>query len=419
MENRKWGSALIARPGARPAPPSILYFPFSVFLVLLVFGGCASPGEPTERKPPVPRAVTDLAARQSGNEVVLTFTLPKETLDQRPLEQPPAIEIYRDFEAPSGAGETRAAAPAIRPLLVTIPAVMVDRYTERNQVRYTDSLQASDFTGHPGAVAVYTVRTSASAKKTSPDSNVAVVRVYPAPDPIADVKAEVTHRGIVLTWTPPQATPAGPAPPIVGYRVYRGEVEPGATGPASATPAASATPPHEVSQATPGHPTLKEPLAKIGESDSATFRDTQTEFGKTYLYSVRSFVDYSGAAVESADSTFAVVTLRDAFPPAAPQGLVVVWVPEHGDGPAHLDLSWAVSTEADVAGYNVYRSEQVGILGTRLNTELLLTPAFRDINVMPGHRYFYSVTAVDRSGNEGPSSAIVSGGAPAESQPTP
>ena len=37
-----------------------------------------------------------------------------------------------------------------------------------------------------------------------------------------------------------------------------------------------------------------------------------------------------------------------------------------------------------------------------LNTDLLLTPAFRDMNVQPGHRYFYTVTAVDRAGNESP-----------------
>ena len=41
------------------------------------------------------------------------------------------------------------------------------------------------------------------------------------------------------------------------------------------------------------------------------------------------------------------------------------------------------------------------------------------MNVQPGHRYFYSVTAVDRAGNESPLGAVVSGGVPAESQATP
>jgi len=30
----------------------------------------------------------------------------------------------------------------------------------------------------------------------------------------------------------------------------------------------------------------------------------------------------------------------------------------------------------------------------------LLAPAYRDTSVEPGHRYWYTVTAVDRAGNE-------------------
>ena len=110
---------------------------------------------PYARKPPVPQAVTDLAAEQSGNDVVLTFTLPREAVDRRPIDQPPTIEIYRDFERPSGAGETRAAAQANPTLLVTIPAAMEDRYTEQSHIRYADSLHADDFKKHPDGEAVY------------------------------------------------------------------------------------------------------------------------------------------------------------------------------------------------------------------------------------------------------------------------
>jgi hypothetical protein len=43
------------------------------------------------------------------------------------------------------------------------------------------------------------------------------------------------------------------------------------------------------------------------------------------------------------------------------------------------------------------------------------------MNVVPGHRYFYTVTAVDRVGNESTASAAASGEvpveAPADSQP--
>lgn len=137
------------------------------------------------------------------------------------------------------------------------------------------------------------------------------------------------------------------------------------------------------------------------------------------MYSVRSLSQYADVALESADSNLVVVTPRDTFPPSAPQDLVVILVPAQGQEPAHFDLSWAISPETDIAGYNVYRSEQESAPGTRLNPELLLTPAFRDMNVAPGHRYFYTVTAVDRVGNESPAGAAASGGVPVESQPNP
>ena len=92
----------------------------------------------------------------------------------------------------------------------------------------------------------------------------------------------------------------------------------------------------------------------------------------------------------------------------------MVPVPAQSDTPAHLELSWAISPEPDIAGYYVYRSDSQGTRGARQNQDLLLTPAFRDISVAPGKHYFYSVTAVDRSGNESVASDVVPGDLPAQ-----
>jgi fibronectin type 3 domain-containing protein len=72
-----------------------------------------------------------------------------------------------------------------------------------------------------------------------------------------------------------------------------------------------------------------------------------------------------------------------------------------------VDLSWSISLETDLAGYRVYRSELEGTRGQVLNPDLLPTPAVRDTSVKPGHRYWYTVTAVDRAGNESAPSAPV------------
>jgi hypothetical protein len=402
MENRKGARA--SEPARnRPTSHTIPRFPFSIFLVSILLGGCAAPAEPLERKAPVPKAVTDLAAVQAGNDVVLRFTLPKETVDRRPLKQLPAIEIYRVIRP---AGPATPAVPAVSPaprLTLTIPSAMVDQYSDQGHIRAVDSLKAEDFRPNEESVAEYIVRTRASAKKESADSNSAILRIYPAADPIADLRVENTPSGVVLNWTPPQKTLVGAAPTIAKYHVYRAELD---------TAGTAATNEGQ-------NPKPKTPLLKIGESESATYRDTLAELGKTYIYSVRSVAQYPNALIESGDSNMVKLTPKDTFPPAAPQGLVVVFVPAVGEAPAHIDLSWAINSETDIAGYNVYRSEQESASGTRLNLELLLTPAFRDMNAVPGRRYLYTVTAVDRSGNESPASAAVPGGVPAESQPAP
>jgi hypothetical protein len=359
-------------------------FHFLVALAL-VSSGCAAPSEPVERKPAVAQKITDLGAVQTGKDVVLNFTLPTETVDRRPLTQPLSVEIYRSIGAPG------MNSPAHLALLVTIPSGEVASYTTEGRFRYLDSLKSGDFAGLDDlADASYSIRTRASVKQDSDPSNVASLRIHPPFEPIADLKAEVTPSAIVLTWTPPARTLSGSTPPVTGYQIYRGET------------------------AAPGQAAPAQPLARIGESSSPTFEDRQFEFGKTYRYSVRSLVGSGSEAMESDDSNLVTLTPRDTFPPAAPTGLVVALVPGQAGTPAQLELSWAISPETEVAGYNVYRSGQVGVRGERLNPELLLTPAFSDMNVEPGHRYFYTATAVDRFGNESAASQVVAASVPAE-----
>ncbi len=391
-----------------PAPHShaprlpIFYFLFSIFILY----GCAAPGEPIERKPPTPTPVTDLTASQSGNDVTLTFTLPRDSIEKREIEKPLSVNVYRNFESFSPANSPAVVAPANPTLLLTIPPAMVDRYMVQGRVRFVDSLRAEDFASG-GREAVYLVRAFVSPKKLSASSNVAVLTVYPPANAIADLKTAFSRSGVTLSWTPPEKTLIGAAPNIAFYRVYRAEMERTemeSTSGASANPAANG-------DTEPANP--KVPFARIAEAASPPYTDTQTELGKTYVYSVRSVAQYPGAQLESVDSNFATITPKDVFPPPAPQDLVVAFVPATGGTAAYLDLSWSISAATDIAGYNVYRSDEPSSPGTRINSELLLTPAFRDMNALPGRTYFYTVTAIDRSGNESAASPPASGGIPA------
>ena len=122
---------------------------------------------------------------------------------------------------------------------------------------------------------------------------------------------------------------------------------------------------------------------------------------------MRSLAQSGSGAAESADSNVLAVPAKDVFPPAAPQTLVAVFVPAEAGAAAYVELTWSINTEPDLAGYAVYRSEQEEAPGERLNPELLPVPAFRDLSIVVGQRYYYHVRAVDRAGNESSPSAAV------------
>jgi hypothetical protein len=403
MENRRSEDL----PAARRSCRFSMLLPFAA-LALAMLGGCASLGEPTERKPPVPATIRDLSAEQAGNEVTLSFTVPTETVEHRKLVQPPTVEIYRATKVPSPAGT--AAPPG---LIATIPSAVVASSTAQGRFRYVVSLTAGDFAPNAQTVETFTVRARASDKKESDRSNAFDLAITPAPNPIDDLQSQVTQSAIQLSWSEPAQNLLGQVPTIAAYHIYRANAEP-ATGTAASDESASNPVPGAVFPApSTAPPKLDSPFAQIGDSTSLSYRDATAQLEKTYAYSVRSAVQTQGGKLlESADSNITVVTLRDIFPPGAPTGLVVVPVPAEGGTPAHLDLSWDISPETDIGGYNVYRSEGGSTPVTKQNPDLLPTPTFRDMNAMPGHRYTYSVTSVDRTGNESPRSAPVESGPP-------
>ena len=353
---------------------AVSYLPFSI---LLLIAGCGAPGDPVPPSPPVPVAVRDLTVHQAGDGVQLSFTLPANSISGEKLPAPPAVEILRGTPKSDGLADSKS----LR-IVYTIPGALVDSYRAGGQVRFTDPISPEETKSHPGGAVTYIVRTRASQKRASADSNAVTLRLFPVPAPITAVEARVTESAVELTWPMPDRTAAGePMPAITGYRIYRSEIH----------PSAPASPPQDIPESQ---------AAQLASSQTNSYRDTSIVFDHTYIYVVHSVIQVEANELESSDSQPVTVTPRDTFPPAAPQGLVAALLPGSAPGTVLVDLSWSINLETDLAGYRVYRSQQEGTRGQLLTPDLLPTPAVRDTSVGPGHRYWYTVTAVDRAGNE-------------------
>jgi fibronectin type 3 domain-containing protein len=81
-------------------------------------------------------------------------------------------------------------------------------------------------------------------------------------------------------------------------------------------------------------------------------------------------------------------------PPVPPTGITVV------PGIGRVFLTWNENQERDLAGYHVYRSVKAGGKQARLTGKPLDRTTFSDETVKQGATYYYSITAVDKSGNE-------------------
>jgi len=129
-----------------------------------------------------------------------------------------------------------------------------------------------------------------------------------------------------------------------------------------------------------------------------SYTDKTFKFGEKYKYFVRAVsLGTNGRQVESLDSNTIKASPIDKYPPAQPSK------PTIAASNGRLALFFAPNVENDLAGYNLYRSEDPNLpfpdKWTKLNTDLLTKTTYQDERVESGHRYYYRITAVDTSGN--------------------
>jgi hypothetical protein len=182
---RTFVTRTLLRRVSKAASP-FMRFDFSVSILVLLFAGCGAPGDPTAPSPPVPAAITDLSARQAGDGVQLTFTMPSKTIHGERLVETPSIEVLRGAARPDGSPD----APSFR-VVDTIPGALAGRYQSEDHIQIISPVAVDDVRGQPGRALLYRVRTRVSKKRASLDSNAVRVRVFPVPERIASIQDNV------------------------------------------------------------------------------------------------------------------------------------------------------------------------------------------------------------------------------------
>ena len=328
----------------------------------------------------LPDPVANLAATRAGNQVSLTWTMPKKNTDKLLLKGNVAVRVCRK----EGAGAACAAAGAE----LSLPPGAEGSFTE--------TLPAALASGEPRPLR-YFVELRNRNGRSAGLSNAAQVLAGQAPAPVEGLTAEVRKSGVVLRWM----ALGGAAPESSqAIRLHRKLLTP---------PAAK---PQQGLLAPPPEPVERTLLVEAG-SGAGRALDQDIRFGQAYEYRAQRVarIPVDGQALELTGELSAPVCVEalDVFPPAVPAGLAAVATAESAGGQGAtqnaIDLSWQPGAEADPAGYAVYRREGDSAWQRISPARPLTPPAFHDDQVQPGHTYRYAVSAIDRGGHESARSA--------------
>jgi fibronectin type 3 domain-containing protein len=338
-----------------------LFTPVCLALTLTLSVSCGRKTEPLTPQSPRPEAVKGIKAIVRDNVAFLSWRMPTKNVEGKDMN-PAEILGFRIYRAEIGDSRKKLRYREIANITMANPAPAEVRagtvfWSDKN-LRY-------------GQVYSYRVRATSArggASQQSDEVRVAPLLSLAAPTNFTAVGYDSKN---LLSWdlviTRSDGSQYGG---FVGYNIYRGTEK----GRYEDTPL------------------NKEPVR------TNSYKDTAVMNNKTYFYMVRAVDSPTLPWNESLDSAEASATPRDMTPPERPRGLTVV------PGVGRIFLTWNENKERDLAGYRVYRSVKSGRGYARLTDKLINRTTFSDVTVKPGVVYYYTVTAVDQSGNESPMS---------------
>jgi hypothetical protein len=332
----------------------------------------------------LPAPVTDLSAVRAGNRISLAWTMPKKNTDKLLLKGNVAVRVCRK-EVVDGA------CALVTNGLEVAPGA---------DGAFTETLPSELAAGAPRKLAYFVELTNRNGRSAGL-SNAATVLAGEAPAGVANLTAEARKDGIVVRWTPGASDGA----PQVSIRLHRKLLTPAPEVTPTAQQGLLAQPPEPLEQS-----------LLVDANANGRALDKTIHFGNTYEYRAQrilrvTLAEKAGNA-ETENLTLQLagplsepvrVEAKDVFPPAEPTGLAAVATGAGAE--AAIDLSWQPNTEADLAGYAVYRREGSESWQRISPAQPLNGPAFHDAHVQPGRSYRYAATAIDQGGHESARSA--------------
>ena len=357
--------------------------------------GCASPAPPRPPSLRLPAVVRTLTAERTGDIVTLRFALPQRTTDNLPLrERALGLRVCRELEP--GPCDPVAGMPA------TLP-VVTGAGPAPGSVVLTDTLRGQFAQGPPRLMG-YRVELANSHGRAAGFSEPAWIAAGSAPAPVTGFAVSGSRLGVLLTWQP--------SPPDAGRILFERESLRQDGAPAS--PGTTPQPPAAVLlRPDPAAPPDNRWMLDTGAAEQVPYR--YTAFRERDVRLEGHVLTQRSERTPAAD-----FTLRDVFPPPAPTDLTAAPFfgagPETANPPAAgqsaapdsvyaVDLIWQPVEDTGLAGYNIYRqplsvSGQPEEARVRLNASPVPLPGFHDTTAVRGRSYRWSVTAVDRKGNE-------------------
>lgn len=343
----------------------------------LALCGCGMPGAPQPPSLHLPDRVTDLSVNRAGNQVSLMWTMPKRNTDKLLLKGNVHARVCRKVNG-SGA---------------CVPAASL-QFAPGAEAAFTETLPYALASGEPRPLS-YFVELLNDKVRSAGLSNEASTLAGEAPQAVNGLSAEMRKDGVLLKWTPDAEASASIVVPAV-IRLDRKLLTPAKTKPQQGSLAAPAEP-------------LERTLLVASGAQRCEAVDKDIRFGQSYEYRVQRVAELTvnGRKLELAGPLTAPVRIdaEHLFPPDVPGGLAAVATAgENGAGPA-IDLSWQPDTEADLAGYIIYRREGDGGWQRISPAQPVVGPGYPDAHVQPGHTYVYAVSAIDQEGHESAHSA--------------